>query len=278
VNPCSYAKLFADDLKLYIFVTGADSRSLMQSFLDNVFQWSNTWQLTLSPSKCCVLSIGKNPIEYSYNINDVIIKRVSSMIDLGVTIDSKLNFIDHINQMCTVARQRSALILKSFCSRDPVLLFKAFTTFVSPLLEYASCVWNPYLIEHIHKIEGVQKYFTKRLYGFSLLSYVDRLARLNAPSLELRRLHFDLVMYFKIIHGIIDVDMNQYFVISHNTRTRGHNFKLNTSLVNNNKLKTQFKLRAIDAWNNLPYIIVNSSSVDCFKRNLRECNFNSYLH
>jgi hypothetical protein len=161
INPNSSTKLFADDVKLYVLSAGIASQVLMQSYLDNIFTWSNLWQLTLSPSKCCVLSIGKNPIHYSYSINGVLVQRVNAIVDLGVTIDQKLTFDDHVSHICTTARQRSALILKSFCSRDPVLLYRAFTTFVRPLLEYASCVWNPYINSHIAKIELVQKTFLK---------------------------------------------------------------------------------------------------------------------
>ena len=40
-----------------------------------------------------------------------------------------------------------------------------FVTYVRPLLEYASCVWSPYLLKHIKRIESVQK----RLPSASLL-------------------------------------------------------------------------------------------------------------
>ena len=47
------------------------------------------------------------------------------------------------------------------------------------------------------KIEKVQRRFTKRLRGYRHMSYVDRLAKLGLPSLELRRLHLDLNMVTK---------------------------------------------------------------------------------
>jgi hypothetical protein len=278
INSTSNTKLFADDLKLYIFATGTDSNSVMQSYLNNISDWSSLWQLTLSASKCSVLSIGKNIVEYSYNINGVLLNRVTTMVDLGVTVDSKLTFDDHISHICTTARQRSALILKSFCSRDPFLLFKAFTTYVRPLLEYASCVWNPYTISHITQIESVQKNFTKRLCGLTSLTYMDRLAFLKASSLELRRLQCDLIMYFKIINGFVDIDSGKYFLFSHNTQTRGHKFKLIKQSSHTNKVENQFKLRAINVWNSLPSTIVNAQSVSYFKHVLHNHDLNQFLH
>jgi len=54
------------------------------------------------------------------------------------------------------AHSRAALI-RRFKSRDSRLLFRAFTVFVRPLLEYCSPVWNPHYHCHIEKIESVQR-------------------------------------------------------------------------------------------------------------------------
>jgi hypothetical protein len=147
-----------------------------------------------------------------------------------------------------------------------------------PLPEYASCVWNPHLIVHIEKIESVQKAFTKRLLGWKSLSYSDRLTHLHASSLELRRLHSDLVMYYRIMHSYVDVDVSHYFMMSHNTQTRGHNFKLVKERCSNNKVENQFKFRVIDIWNSLPYNTVNATSVYSFKSLLYHSNLIDFLH
>ena len=72
---------------------------------------------------------------------------------------------------------------------------KAFITYIRPLLEYNSVVWNPHKKDYISLIENVQRRFTKRIPSLHLLSYSERLAMLNLEPLELRRLRFDLVMY-----------------------------------------------------------------------------------
>jgi len=50
------------------------------------------------------------------------------------------------------------------------LLCRAFTVYVRPLLEYASCVWSPHLMKDIERLERVQRRFTKRLRGLSTLT------------------------------------------------------------------------------------------------------------
>ena len=57
----------------------------------------------------------------------------------------------------------------------------------------------------------MQRRFTKRIPSLHLLSYSERPAMLNLEPLELRRLRFDLVMYHKILHGLMSIDVSSHF-------------------------------------------------------------------
>ena len=83
------------------------------------------------------------------------------MKDLGVYIDHRLKFSEHISIIARKAFIRAKLILKSFVSKNTELLVKAFLTYVRPTLEYCSPVWSPHHRGLIDKIEQVQRYFTK---------------------------------------------------------------------------------------------------------------------
>jgi len=82
------------------------------------------------------------------------------------------------------------------------------------------------LLYDIDRIENVQRYFTKRLDGMWTLNYQDRLIQCSLTSLELRRLIADLVMCFKIVHGLISFNFNNYFMFENASKMCGHNFKL----------------------------------------------------
>ena len=85
-------------------------------------------------------------------------------------------------------------------------------TYVRPLLEYAVHVWSPYQLEDIARIESVQRRFTKRLSGLSNDNYSSRLETLGLKSLELRRLHQDLMYTYKIIFGLVDLDCSRFLL------------------------------------------------------------------
>ena len=118
------------------------------------------------------------------------------------------------------------MIYKGFVSRDKIMLSKAYTTYVRPLLEYCTPIWAHTYVTDIVKIEKVQKYYTKRISSISNLSYKQRLQCLKLDSLELRRLYFDRRMVYKIIHGLIDVAFDDIFTFSPNRSTCGHVYKL----------------------------------------------------
>ena len=63
----------------------------------------------------------------------------------------------------------------------------------------------------------------------SNLDYKERLALLDAETLELRRLKIDLVTVYKILFGLIDIDFKDYFAFKKDGATRsssGHNYCL----------------------------------------------------
>ena len=63
-----------------------------------------------------------------HTINDTKLLKAVSNTDLEVDIDSFLMFDQHIDKTCNKAKQRAAIILKCFKSRNPALLVKAFIT------------------------------------------------------------------------------------------------------------------------------------------------------
>jgi len=173
------------------------------------------------------------------------------------------------------ANQRSALIFKCFTSRDPFLLLRAFNAYVRPLLEYASCVWSPFKLHFIDKIESVQRRFTKRFYGLSNLSYEDRLYYLCNDSLEERRIKADLAMYYKILHNLVDVDCNQFFCLINTSVTRGHSLRMIKPFCNTNFQLNNFKCRAINAWNHLDSNVVLSNNINQFKTKLNNIDLSN---
>ena len=177
-----------------------------------------------------LLLIFRKPSPSSFTFQNTPISSSNLVKDLGVLVDPDLKFASHIHDFVSRAKLRSALIFRSFLTNNIDNLKRAFVTYVRPLLEYASPVWSPSLIHLINEIENVQRSFTKRLPGFSSLSYSERLCKLKLPTLELRRLIADLVICYNMVHGFSCMNIDSFFTLSKNTSLRGHVFRLQIPL------------------------------------------------
>ena len=60
------------------------------------------------------------------------------------------------------------------------------------------------------------------------MEYSARLDKLNLQSLEYRRLVVDLILTYKVIFGLTDIDLNVYFRLEgpENARIRGNAYKI----------------------------------------------------
>jgi len=137
-------------------------------------------------------------------------------------------------------------------------------------------VWSPCLKCEIEEIEKVQRRFTKRLKGLKNVPYSDRLRRLGLPSLELRRLHLDLIFCYKLVFGLVSVSFSHFFEFSHVQKTRSHAYKLYKPRFNCSVRSRFFAETVVNVWNDLPST-VNFVSLASFKRTIRHIDFSQYM-
>ena len=175
--------------------------------------------MTVSVSKCNNSTVGHNSLDARYEHNGC--KLCSELRDLGITVVWNLSPTSHITEIVAKAHQWANIILRCFTSGDINVLVRAFTVYVRPIVEHNTVIWLPSLKHDIDLIEKVQRRFTKRLYGLKCLSYAFRLTKLGLCSLELRRLSLDLILYYKIVFGMVNVSFNDLFLICHALKNKG---------------------------------------------------------
>jgi len=66
----------------------------------------------------------------------------------------------------------------------------------------------------------VRKKFNKKLHGFAKVDYVSRIDMLNLELLHVRRLKWDFLWCYNILHGNAAVDSAKFFSLSQYQRTR----------------------------------------------------------
>ena len=113
------------------------------------------------------------------------------------------------------------------------------------MVEYGTPVWLPNMVQSITQVDSVQRAFTKRLPGLSSFSYVDRLQIVSLQTLEHRRLLADLLLCYKIIHGLVALNFDEFSSFSPNTTLCGHPYKLTVPLNKCNRSKYFFSSRIV---------------------------------
>ena len=113
-----------------------------------------------------------------------------------------------------------SLISKAFHYRDKVTFINLYKLYVRPRLEFSVPAWCPWSVGDKETIEKVQKRAVSMISGLIGSSYSKKLIELNLQSLESRRLRYDLIETYKIIHGVNYVDKCTWFSILADTSNR----------------------------------------------------------
>ena len=111
--------LFADDAKVFSAVESDLNQQLLQEDLLHLQDWAAKWQLNFNATKCKVLHLGAKNAKFSYHMEDVILNKSSEEKDLGVWVDDKLKFSQHIEKQVNKANKQLGLIRRSFDYLDP---------------------------------------------------------------------------------------------------------------------------------------------------------------
>ena len=90
----------------------------LQSDINYLYRWSTENKMTFHPQKCKVVSVANRPpallgilpnIQYFYTLGNKLMDYVESEKDLGVDINSKLNFTEQCNRIYSKANQQFGL-------------------------------------------------------------------------------------------------------------------------------------------------------------------------
>ncbi|XP_047146187.1 uncharacterized protein LOC124819047 [Hydra vulgaris] len=113
--------------------------------------------------------------------------------NLGVIFTSNPKWSTHIQSVISKSLQILGMLKRTFTIVDEKMALKLYKVCIRPHLEYAVSVWALYLKTDVALVESVQRKATKWALNLRNPQYYERLKRLNLPSLEFRRLRYDLI-------------------------------------------------------------------------------------
>jgi hypothetical protein len=258
--------LFADDTKMVGDADNDEQCDDMQADLDAVIRWSEDNLLPLNTLKSYCLHYGKNNPKRAYYAGGIQIQDVNECTDLGIIRSNTAHYDNHIKSVALKASRVAGMAWKLFATKHRDFQLKIYLSYVRPLLEYASPVWNSSDIGLSNILEKVQRRHTKRLFGPHPPTYNHRLAILKIPSLVNRRKAADVIYAFKILHNLAKTDAKGVGIVpsSSSTRSKGRNLQVRRAI--NKTVSQSYSFRIGHLWNKLPDGCKCASTLGQFKR------------
>lgn len=149
---------YADDTTLIgTFEKFKKKRVSVEFEISRISNWllANKLSLNIIKTKFMIFHKGNKslPNTENFKINGKAIERVKSFIFLGLTIDDKLTWKNHINKVCNKISKVNGILnkFKNFLPKD--ILLSIYNSLILPHLNYCLLTWGFGIVNRIQKIQ-----------------------------------------------------------------------------------------------------------------------------
>lgn len=261
---------FADDTTIFVrgdnLVAVTDS---LNSELNSVDEWLKMNKLSLNISKSSFMIFSNLDTSSSavIKIRGTDLIRVSRAKFLGMSLDDKLNFRDHIDSVCNKVSKSCGVIRRLSFFVPCHVLKLLYSSFVLPYLTYCIEVWGSSNKVKLARLDRIQ---TRAVSYFSCVHGRADFAAAGLLPLEHLFMYRLLVKFYQYtVLGSSD-----HFRVRFTSLIPGHEYgtryrtdrKYNVPNIRISKLYSSFYYSAVACWNRLPIDIRSSSNINLFKK------------
>ena len=248
------------DINTLLNTLNIDVSILVNWFTDNYFK--------MNPDKCKLL-VTNHGSDVSLDIDGEIITGSNYVKLLGVTIDNKLEFNEHVSKICTkVSTKLHALArISQFMQTENIRnIMKAF---IESQFGYCPLVWMFHSRTLNNRINRLHERALRITYKNTNLSFNELLEIDNSVNIHHRNLQKLAIEMYKVIHGLAPGLMNDIFKISSNQFNLRHNtFKSSNVRTVTHGTET-IAFRGARLWHIIPPEIKKTNSLSTFKYNIK---------
>ena len=205
---------YADDTTPYSCGTDIPTViSELQDISTKVFNWFGNNHMKANPGKCHLLLSTKSPEVVS--IDGIQITSSTAETLLGITIDSELNFENHLSAICNkVSRKINALgrIANYMPLEKRRIVMK---TFIESQLNYCPLIWMFHSRTINNKINRLHERALRIVYSDFKSSFEGLLMKDNSFSIHERNIQGLAIGIYKFLNGLSLSFLNKVFHKKH---------------------------------------------------------------
>jgi exonuclease III len=269
--------IYADDVVLYYNHTDITIlQNNLQKSLDSIYMWYKRNKLSLSVEKCTSMIIDKSRRKdtnsFNLKLDGVAIDNLEKTKYLGLTIDHKLQWQDHISNIAKKVNINNFRLrrLKTIPSNIKLKIHNAMTV---PIIDYANTVWGSFSKHNdnlISKLEHMAARAITGEYDYINKRGADIMKNLNMPPFEYRLKYNKCLLMYKSINDLLPNHISNNFHLLKEISQRELRDKQKMSLYvprpNCELFKHSLLYSGPVLWNKLPTELQTASSLYAFKR------------
>ena len=199
------ARLFAYDTSLsFSSASMAEIEFVLNNDLEKLSNWANKFLITFNALKAEVMLISNifHDYNFEFKLNYSSLEVVDVHKHLGVYISSDNKWNKHIESIIASASKQITYLRKLKYILSKETLNKLYCTYIRPLLEYASEVWDGCTITDSDRLEQVQLTAARNVTGLPTFSSLCSLySETGWETLAERRRNKKLTLLHKIINN-----------------------------------------------------------------------------
>jgi ribonuclease P/MRP protein subunit RPP40 len=201
---------FADDTKLFNFVSSAEDIACLRNDLHTLCHWSDDWLTLFNVDKCKVMHFGYNNTISSYYIGNTLLPSCTVERDLGIPIQDNIKVSEQCTRAANTANRVLGMINRTFSHKSKLPIDALYNSLVRPELDYYAQAWRPFLKKDIDLLVKVKRRASRMVQEFRGWSYDQRLNFLKWSTLKHRRVRGDMIEVFKLIKSFDIVAPNTF--------------------------------------------------------------------
>ena len=274
-NPFFKFTLYADDSTLSCKFQNADTETIKTQIsleLDKINDWlvKNKLKINCNKTKFLIFNYRKHYdlTSLSFANNDIL--RTDSIKFLGIFIDEKLSFKDHVNHISGKIGKTVGLLYRLNKFLPNHILRTLYHCLVLPYISYGIEAWFAASQTTTERVSILQK---KTIRAINCLPY-------NAHTSN----YFKSMNLLKV-HDLYNLQLGKYMFSNHESYmnfsdVHNYNTRFNDNLIipscNLTRSQSSWKYRGINLWNNLPHNVKDCTSKALFSNTLKTHLLSAY--